>query len=107
VESGSFEITSNVGELALEADGYRHAAANHQPIDVEHPEPDALHVEGGDRTRKRFGLLDERLQLASGIRRFHPGNQGFDPLLRALTMIRRRHPHPAYQKKVGMLKYEG
>jgi hypothetical protein len=106
MESGSFEIPSDVRELALEASGHRQAAANQQPIDIEHPEPDALHVEGGYRARERFALQDERLQLASGIRRFHRANQGFDPLLRALTMTRRRHPHTAYQKKVGMLKYE-
>ena len=68
MESCRFELTTHVGERLSRLRGQRHRFARDHAIDVEHAEPDPLHVEGADRDTQGGAFIEERfLRLALGL----------------------------------------
>lgn len=59
VEPRRFELMSDVGERSPRCIAEGNVAASDEPIDVEHSEPDALHVKRSNREFQRFAFLED------------------------------------------------
>ena len=59
VESCRFELMSDVGERSLCRIANGNVGAVDEPIDIEHSEPDALHVKRSNRDYQRFAFLED------------------------------------------------
>jgi hypothetical protein len=66
MEPGRFELLSHLSERDARVVCKRHGSAIDHAIDVEHPEPDALHVERADRDAQRRAFLEETVARRAG-----------------------------------------
>ena len=87
VEAGGLEVATNFGKERRRLRRNRHASLRQRPIDVEHPEADAFHVKGVDRSRQRLALLNDGLELLVFWGRTRQRNQLLDSRTGARTMI--------------------
>ena len=59
VEPRRFEFMPDVGERSLRRIADGNVGAIDEPIDIEHSEPDALHVKRSNREYQRFAFLED------------------------------------------------
>ena len=87
VEAGGFEMTPYLCKRRARLLGDIDRAAIDRPIDVEHPEPDAFHVEGPNRHGERRALGEERRRGIGRCLSLHAGDEDLQAVFRGFPVI--------------------
>jgi hypothetical protein len=87
VEAGGFEVAAYLGKRRARFVGDVYCASINRPIDVEHPEPDAFHVESTNRHGERRAFGEERRRGIGPWLPLHAGNEDLQTLFRGFPVI--------------------
>ena len=106
MKSGSFELVPGFGEQGPGLGRNWESGLGELPVDVEHPEADALHVERLDGPGERLALVQERGKGIGGLSLEHLDERK-DLALGGKSMIRSRrrlHRQEAYRPLETLVK---
>jgi hypothetical protein len=90
VEAGRFQLTSHVSKRATRVVAYGKTAPD-QPIDVEHPEPDSLHMKCADCEPQRRAFLEECVTGRALRLCLHISDQQLQVFVGSFAVIDSRH----------------